>query len=292
MRRARRWTRAPALGRLVRRVRRAARGRRETRPGSGATTPWPGNGTASQPQRRREEFDYVFVVTYGRSGSTLVQGLLNALPRTLVRGENGLYLVHLYRALADLQQYRLKHDEHGGRTPSSAFYGLRHTKPHYFHRAISGIVRDSLLGTVDPSRIDRLGFKEVAWHRIEPHEVAGFFDMMDAAFPGARYVLNSRATEDVLRSGFWRKVDDEVAGRRVAAVVEIQEFLRRSRPDRVVEVTYEAVTAADQEVQDRQLCALGEFATGEPVDAALLTTLRGTVSRPHGPNPRAVTPPA
>ena len=35
-----------------------------------------------------------------------MQGLLNALPRTLVRGENGLYLVHLYRALADARRFR------------------------------------------------------------------------------------------------------------------------------------------------------------------------------------------
>jgi len=33
---------------------------------------------------------YVFVVTYGRSGSTLMQGLLNALPGVLVRGESSL----------------------------------------------------------------------------------------------------------------------------------------------------------------------------------------------------------
>ena len=51
-------------------------------------------------RRSRERHRYVFVVTYGRSGSTLVQGLLNAFPRVLVRGENDLYLLDLYRALA------------------------------------------------------------------------------------------------------------------------------------------------------------------------------------------------
>ena len=41
-----------------------------------------------------DDHDYVFVVTYGRTGSTLVQVLLNTLPRTLVRSENGMF--HVY----------------------------------------------------------------------------------------------------------------------------------------------------------------------------------------------------
>src|SRR3954464_1127587 len=50
----------------------------------------------SQPDRDLPGF--VFVVTYGRSGSTLVQGLLNALPGTLVRGENNFYILPLFQA--------------------------------------------------------------------------------------------------------------------------------------------------------------------------------------------------
>ncbi|WP_343900464.1 sulfotransferase, partial [Nocardioides aquaticus] len=238
-------------------------------------------------RQRHRRFQYVFVVTYGRSGSTLVQGLLNTLPRTLVRGENGLYLVHLYRALADSRRFRSRHDKYRGRAPSSAFFGVRHTKERYFHRAVRGIVKDSVLGPVDPSSVDRLGFKEVQWHRVEPEEVAGFFDMMDAAFPGARYVLNTRDPEAVLKSGFWRRVDDDVAAQRVEAIKEIQQFLRETRPERVLDVAYEAVTAADQAVQDRQLVALGEFVTGDPVPTELLEAMRATVAQPHGPNSTA-----
>src|SRR6056297_391020 len=40
----------------------------------------------------------VFVVTYGRSGSTLVQNLLNGLPGACVRGENENLLAPLVRA--------------------------------------------------------------------------------------------------------------------------------------------------------------------------------------------------
>ena len=46
--------------------------------------------------------DYVFVVTYGRSGSTLVQGMLNTMPRTLVRGEHALSISDTEFALLKL----------------------------------------------------------------------------------------------------------------------------------------------------------------------------------------------
>ena len=44
-----------------------------------------------------ERLDFVFVVTYGRSGSTLLMGLLNSIPGFLIRGENWDALHHLFR---------------------------------------------------------------------------------------------------------------------------------------------------------------------------------------------------
>ena len=40
--------------------------------------------------------DHVFVMTYGRSGSTLLMGLLNSIPGYLIRGENRHAMRHLY----------------------------------------------------------------------------------------------------------------------------------------------------------------------------------------------------
>ncbi len=230
---------------------------------------------------------YVFVVTYGRSGSTLVQGLLNTLPRTLVRGENGLYLLDLYRALAVLTEFRSRHDQHGGRTPASAFYGIGKVRPAYFHQAMNDIVRRSALGGEPHRRYDVLGFKEVVWHRVEPEETAGFFDAMDAAFPRARYVLNTRDPDDVVGSGFWKRTEEEEARRLIARVVEIQEHLRSTRPERVLDVRYADLTSDDDTVRDAQVRALGEFVTGGPVTDDLLAELVATLSKGHGPFPFA-----
>src|SRR5262245_42168913 len=44
----------------------------------------------------RDDLSYVFVMTYGRSGSTLLMGLLNTLPGYLIRGENDDAMKFLY----------------------------------------------------------------------------------------------------------------------------------------------------------------------------------------------------
>ncbi|HEY9292796.1 MAG TPA: hypothetical protein VIP98_16060, partial [Microlunatus sp.] len=49
---------------------------------------------------------YLFVVTYGRSGSTLLQGILNSIPGYLVRGENRSVLRHLYKYQQGLDRDR------------------------------------------------------------------------------------------------------------------------------------------------------------------------------------------
>ena len=42
------------------------------------------------------ELRHVFVMTYGRSGSTLLMGILNSIPGWLLRGENRHAMRHLY----------------------------------------------------------------------------------------------------------------------------------------------------------------------------------------------------
>ena len=48
-------------------------------------------------------YRYVFVVSYGRSGSTLLQSAINSTPGTQLRGENCNILYSLYRAVASAE---------------------------------------------------------------------------------------------------------------------------------------------------------------------------------------------
>src|SRR5215213_881342 len=66
---------------------------------------------------------YVFVVTYGRSGSTLLMGLLNSIPGYLVRGENWDALHHLFEFHRTLEDGSRKWDRARLRQRTHPFYG-------------------------------------------------------------------------------------------------------------------------------------------------------------------------
>lgn len=233
---------------------------------------------------RPREYRYVFVVTYGRSGSTLVQGLLNTMPRTLVRGENSLYLVELFRAMHRVRALRRRHLKHHPRRSSSAFFGLHELTPRSFVLSARDLVTGHLLGDVPPREVDVLGFKEVLWNRVEPDETEDFFDYLDRVFPGCQYVLNQRDHEQVVGSGFWQAHDRDEVLATIHRVEEIQDHLRQTRPDRVLDLHYGQLTSTDQSISDAQLRGVAEFVHGS-CDDALLTRLRETRETGHGPFP-------
>jgi hypothetical protein len=236
--------------------------------------------TPSAPQQP----GWVFVVTYGRSGSTLTQGMLNALPRTLVRGENNLFLLPLFRSWAGLKEFQVRFRGKGNPLTTSAFYGLHELDMDTFAASVRDLVRLQLLGSAPPGDVDRLGFKEVLWHRIKPEEWSDFFGFMDLAFGDPLYVLNQRDVEMASTSGFWRSKKPGQALRQINRVRDLQIFLRESRAERCYDTRYEVTTGADLEAAAASMRGLAEFVTGGCSDEVLqdMLALRDVG---HGPNP-------
>jgi hypothetical protein len=224
------------------------------------------------------------VVTYGRSGSTLTQGMLNALPRTLVRGENGFYLLPLYRSFAGLVRFRDRYGGPGSVEPSSAFYGLGEIDLDGFASSILDLVQAQLLGDVRLADVDRLGFKEVLWHRLRRAEWEDFFGFLDRTFADPLYVLNQRDVEMASTSGFWRKKEPGVARQQIDRVRRLQRYLRESRPERTFDTRFEAITGEELDVAADQLRRLAEFVTGS-CDDDLVESMLALRSVGHGPNP-------
>jgi hypothetical protein len=126
----------------------------------------------------------------------------------------------------------------------------------------------------------------VAWHRIPAEDTETFFDWFELVFPDARYVLNTRNIDDAITSGFWRSRDQEEARASMRRVVEIQAYLRSSRPERVLDIRYEVITGEDQEASDQALSRLATFVTGG-CDDTLLERMRDVLAVRHGPDPAA-----
>lgn len=149
-----------------------------------------------RPIKRR----YVFVVTYGRSGSTLLMNLINSCEGCCIRGENnsalhGLY--ESYRRIVDAQQ---GHGKNAHRT-SSPWWGITSVDADRYARRLAEAFIDEV---IMPGQEDTLcGFKEIRFSRREVPDLHGYLEFIAKFFPGAKFVFNHRSLDDVATSKWW-----------------------------------------------------------------------------------------
>ena len=231
-----------------------------------------------------EPIRYLTVVTYGRTGSTVLQAALNALPGVLVRGEN-------YSALRGLNAYvqalAETSDRHHAGRPTHPWFGSARLDP----AAVLDDLRRHVLATVLRPRSDTrwVGFKEV---RYEPGHFASYDDLLnyllflDKLFPGIVYVMNIRDPHDAARSGWWPGNANalEVLGTTrewlLDATVDLGRMLGGSRV---------ALLDYDEWHDDPQVLIEAFDALGLPRDDAAVRSAAGTrlVHGPHATGPDA-----
>lgn len=206
---------------------------------------------------------YVFVVTYGRSGSTLTQSLLNSIPGYCIRGENGNLTYHLSRAVAvtstwDNYQWRRadrNKPEEDQRaflkgiigTPGDPWYGAENVDPQHFSRSLMNVFVRDILAPPKGTRVS--GFKEIRFHEDKMF-FPSYLENMKNTFPNARFVFQTRNPENVSKSSWWgdRKKSDVMEMIRNAERL-FQEFSDRN-PDVCFTVEYERYAEGSQYVSE------------------------------------------
>ena len=156
--------------------------------------------------RDRADLSYLFVVTYGRSGSTLLQGILSSTPGVVIRGENGGVLEQLFLFHDTVRGHRERLHRAETLPPSHPWWGI----DGYVDATALREIRTLLLETVlRPGRDTRVvGFKEIDWMNDRLPEQLAF---VRAVFPGARFVLNTRDLAHVATSKWWARNPNALA---------------------------------------------------------------------------------
>lgn len=220
---------------------------------------------------RTHDYSYLFVVTYGRSGSTLLQGLLNSIPGYLIRGENRSAVYHLFKHYS-VSTFQKEHASRGRvLTEQDPWFGMEQYPEKLAIDQMRSLAIDTLIRPTNDCRV--IGFKEIRWNQPDLPEYVEFLQLL---FPGARFVFNSRNLEDVAKSRWWTKNPDalELLGRVQSRHTELAEQLG----DAAYRVHY------DDYIAD-PLVFRGLYDwLGEKFDEA---KVRAVLAIPHSYNPQA-----
>lgn len=196
-----------------------------------------GGGARALPDR------FVVIVTYGRSGSTLLQNLLNAIPGWQIRGENNnalLYLARAWQAVAGSEVMGGLRHAGAVTDPAHPWYGAERVDPQILGRALAETAIRTVL-TPDPG-IRVAGFKEIRFH-AEPDNFWTYLDFIAGCFPDARFVFNTRNLADVARSGWWAREDPARVMQVLGRAEELFADYRLRHPGRCHHVCYDAYVA-------------------------------------------------
>jgi hypothetical protein len=149
------------------------------------------------------KYDFLFVITYGRSGSTLLQGILNSFDGYCIRGENGSALLPIFRSYRNARDAKAQWGE-GPTDATSPWFGIELIEPKMLAEEMIASFRKHILRVPPGTRV--AGFKEIRYMAsyFKEGEFADYLAFIDQWFPNSAFVFNSRNIDAVAASGWWK----------------------------------------------------------------------------------------
>jgi hypothetical protein len=188
--------------------------------------------------RRHEVEKFIFVVGYGRSGSTLVQAILGTMDGCHIAGENLGAVFALAQAHARLADVAARYGL-GPAPPEHPWFGAFEIDPDSIGRRLAALIVDEVMRPPRGTRI--AGFKEIRW-LDERQDLATSLDFLKRYLAPARFVLNVRDPEAVVRSAWWRDHPRDAALAKIAGWNAALEAVAAADPQHCYLLRYEDFT--------------------------------------------------
>jgi len=144
--------------------------------------------------------EFLVVLGSGRSGTTIIQHLLNSIPGFDLRGENGGSVWPLIDAIALLHDFRTGDARWASNASTDPWMGFQNIDIEKFE---SGLIETFVEEVLRPEASARvIGFKEI---RFPLKGLGNSIQHIQRLIPRTRFVLAFRNPSSIARSGWWPK---------------------------------------------------------------------------------------
>lgn len=163
-------------------------------------------------------FQSVLIITYGRSGSTLLQGLLNSIEGCVVRGENYNMFYGLFLAYRALQETKAQpHIDEDSLSVTHPWYGAVWFDEQRFLQDARELVYHQLMPENAGTFPQCIGFKEIRYFPAN-NNFHAYLNFLSKLFPKPAFIFLNRDHDQVLKSAWWK--DEE----QIKAKKELDQF--------------------------------------------------------------------
>lgn len=161
----------------------------------------------------------VLIVTYGRTGSTLLQGMLNTIDGLSMLGENEGAFFDLFEYVSKVERITTRKDHS---EPGSPFFSGGVIDQNAAKRTIQGVL-DAYFAPARAARgVVCVGFKDVRY-ADRPDRLNAYLQFLEEMLDEPAFIFLCRDHDEVMRSGWWKKID------RIKAAANLQEFERQAQ---------------------------------------------------------------
>ncbi|WP_347312620.1 sulfotransferase [Defluviimonas sp. SAOS-178_SWC] len=195
-------------------------------------------------------------MTYGRSGSTLLQKIVQTIPDSHFVGENHNLIEQIWNTAR--RAWLIKNTWGREEQPSShPWYGADKVRPVRFVEGLIDAFIDHILQP--PATVRWFGFKEIRYNAFGD-DFPEVLDFMARHFKNAHFIFNSRNAHDVAKSAWWKDWQTE----EVVKMVETMDMRFRAYCEAHPETTFHV--SYDTLVKDHSVVRALFEKFGEPCD--------------------------
>lgn len=201
---------------------------------------------------------HVFVVTYGRSGSTILMKLINAMEGFDLKGENNGAVQHLIESVRFLD---IGKERYGGTSTQSVehpWYGLDQVSLSKHEALVRTAIVEDFIHVEKGKSVG--GFKEIRYSQLNDPGFAYHLEFL-LGFPNSKIIFLTRDAEQVVKSAWWKDRDRDKTLAMLARMDGLFAQGNKDHPSSTMMFDYSQIT------QFEEFAKLASFIDGELSEA-------------------------